>query len=499
MTFVRVQEWRVEWIAENKRIEKERENMEKAKKTKDLMERDAAMQDVEFNPIFELPRGLGWPIDNMSSGLPNGLDLVMQVDVMGRFGFESSLIAFQSKLGQLPARATLELTKQLYRTTVVSGDTGNQLPNSIFLAPPQIMSEYMRYEAFQQNKNSMEGFQAAGTNSKISMRFEKVLASFDDPIVKMDLKNKYTACNAPQFKSMVFNGSLRSSATFWALKNIEAAESRVCGDLVKLVDHVFEVDRANDITGDLENKLWSNDVGSLTFWEQNITSTYLRVSWMTEQMHKRHNDKFFQLTAANLKIVNDTMLGSIMYRLGQHNIGFTYMGMPTIVCDGMGKLQIRTQTHPQLTADTTKKPSAGYDFGREVLDTRRISHIPYNNLNVVNDDSKITQLKKVTPNAMQTGFVMFVKGEIEQMPDNELAKDCNMPEGPGDGFNGMCQLLTAIPRDGDNDSELWTTVDKVGTALCLFCLRRNCADGYSFLGTRPRPCRTRQTSATRRC
>jgi hypothetical protein len=54
----------------------------------------------------------------------------------------------------------------------------------------------------------------------------------------------------------------------------------------------------------------------------------------------------------------------------------------------------------------------------------------------------------------------MVNGEIEKMPSDELARDCIMPEGPPDNLEGMNQLLTVIPRDGDNNSELWTTVDK---------------------------------------
>jgi hypothetical protein len=40
-----------------------------------------------------------------------------------------------------------------------------------------------------------------------------------------------------------------------------------------------------------------------------------------------------------------------------------------------------------------------------------------------------------------------------------------MPEGPPDTFDNMCQLLSAIPRDGENNSELWTTVDKNKTGV----------------------------------
>jgi hypothetical protein len=55
-----------------------------------------------------------------------------------------------------------------------------------------------------------------------------------------------------------------------------------------------------------------------------------------------------------------------------------------------------------------------------------------------------------------------VNGEIERMPETELASDCMLPEGPPDNFEIMNELLNAIPRDADYNSELWTTVDKVG-------------------------------------
>jgi hypothetical protein len=77
------------------------------------------------------------------------------------------------------------------------------------------------------------------------------------------------------------------------------------------------------------------------------------------------------------------------------------------------------------------------------------------------DDCKlqVTQLKRTTEAGIQVGFVQFVDGQVLKMPENELARDCVMPEGPPDDMKIICALLTSIPRDGDNNSELWTTVD----------------------------------------
>lgn len=60
---------------------------------------------------------------------------------------------------------------------------------------------------------------------------------------------------------------------------------------------------------------------------------------------------------------------------------------------------------------------------------------------------------------IEVGFVQFADGKVVNMPDNELARDCVMPEGPPDSMSIICALLTSIPRDGDNNNEKWTTVD----------------------------------------
>jgi hypothetical protein len=77
------------------------------------------------------------------------------------------------------------------------------------------------------------------------------------------------------------------------------------------------------------------------------------------------------------------------------------------------------------------------------------------------------QLRRTSEAGLQTGYVLFVGGEIECMPENELAQDCVLPEGPPDKFEIMNALLNSIPRDANYDSELWTTVDKERTNVCV--------------------------------
>jgi hypothetical protein len=40
----------------------------------------------------------------------------------------------------------------------------------------------------------------------------------------------------------------------------------------------------------------------------------------------------------------------------------------------------------------------------------------------IDDDTELCQLKRVTPGSLQVGFVWFVGGKVEKMPDNELAR-----------------------------------------------------------------------------
>ena len=155
-------------------------------------------------------------------------------------------------------------------------------------------------------------------------------------------------------------------------------------------------------------------------------------------MLRDHNERFFYLTAQNLKIVNDTWVGMVQFRLGQSD-AWVYMGMTTVICDAAAKIRkapmggfygtTSTQLMAEGVVNTAKKPSAGLDLGREVLDMRRTTYRFYLKGWVQQDDSqKITQLRRTSEAGLQTGYVQFVGGEIERMPEDELAKDAVLPE-----------------------------------------------------------------------
>ena len=203
------------------------------------------------------------------------------------------------------------------------------------------------------------------------------------------------------------------------------------------------------------------------YWRFNCERQFLCASFLMDELLREHNERFFFLTAQNARICKDVWVSCIMFRLGQHE-RWNYIGMPTVICDAMAKLRVSPSGYNSSAQDsregmiiTTKRPSAGLDLIREYLDTMRSSYQCYITGWVqVEDGQRLVQLKRTTEGGLQTGYVLLVDNKIEKMPETELAMDCMLPEGPPDRFEIVNQLLNAIPRDGDYDSEMWTTVDK---------------------------------------
>lgn len=159
-------------------------------------------------------------------------------------------------------------------------------------------------------------------------------------------------------------------------------------------------------------------------------------------------------------ILEQVWMSCIMYRLGQTN-GWTYIGMPTVICDAGAKMRVRRGKNDPGIPDTVKRPTAGLDLIREVLDTRRKSYRNYlPGWQSTEDAQLFAQLKRSTENGLHTGFVMFVNGTPANEPTDELAQDYVMPEGPSDSFPVVNTLFTQIPRDGDHNSVMITTVDQ---------------------------------------
>ncbi len=94
------------------------------------------------------------------------------------------------------------------------------------------------------------------------------------------------------------------------------------------------------------------------------------------------------------------------------------------------------------------------------------------------DQQKLTRLLRSSEGGLQIGYVLFVNGELEKMPEGELAMDCVLPEGPPNQYEIVASLFNCIPREADHNAELWTTVDKDKTNVrakvhllsCLGCI-----------------------------
>ena len=90
---------------------------------------------------------------------------------------------------------------------------------------------------------------------------------------------------------------------------------------------------------------------------------------------------------------------------------------------------------------------------------RTSCHAYLNGQQQQDDAQKLTRLLRLSEQAMQIGYVLFVNCELEKVPDGELASDCVLPEGPPNNYEVMASLFNSQPRDADHTAEMWTTVD----------------------------------------
>ena len=70
----------------------------------------------------------------------------------------------------------------------------------------------------------------------------------------------------------------------------------------------------------------ANDVqaGSPAYWQLHSPNTFLTYSWLYDELIREYNEQFFYLTPQNMKVRNDVLIGSVMARLGQHEVRTFY-------------------------------------------------------------------------------------------------------------------------------------------------------------------------------
>jgi len=146
----------------------------------DLVERKAALPD----PVL-------YPLDDYFTGIPR-FDLVMRVDIQGKFQKEKSLASFQNSFGGLPQSAMLEITEMIFESSSSRNkrmrkkhakkqrrrdddhENAGRLRRDIFLPDPRPVQPYTRLKMFRPDEASLEGFQTAGCHSQYYTRMMQV-------------------------------------------------------------------------------------------------------------------------------------------------------------------------------------------------------------------------------------------------------------------------------------------------------------------------------------
>ena len=190
-------QWREDFESEKQRIAARKKEAAAIEKMRDGEEKEVKKAEFERNTNMKegssvLPDPVLYPIgDGMVqkkiTGIPQ-FELVMRVDIQGKFGKEKNVMAFQNSFGGLPERVMLEITEMMFKSSssrlrnplaaasVRMRLRKNQkhkkmhmavkLPKAIFLSEPKIIRPYMRLMMHRMSELSLEGIQMAGCNSQ---------------------------------------------------------------------------------------------------------------------------------------------------------------------------------------------------------------------------------------------------------------------------------------------------------------------------------------------
>lgn len=208
---------------------------------------------------------------------------------MGSFQYEREQ-AFQGSLGPLPERADMVLTRAIYKTTTTLSGTNENLPSSIFMSDPEILSEYDRKKRFTASENTLDAFYMAGHYTKQCTTLKEAVRSVHAPQKKLDFYNEYMERIPHQFRSLVLNDNLHSTHTLWAMTYITRTDEHVCKDLRALLDEIFKGEEGGcgldpPVTtgsGDMEEQAFSENPLSKTHWSVMCPSSFIAANWTYE-------------------------------------------------------------------------------------------------------------------------------------------------------------------------------------------------------------------------
>ncbi len=178
---------------------------------------------------------------------------------------------------------------------------------------------------------TMEGIRHAGCDAHLYERIANVMRSCKNNVQKLNLFSEYLQRILRQHISSVLNNDLRSNHALYTVKYLELAKFDVCRDLRHLIRQVApglssftrtenKRKRKDSPLLAIKEEAYAEEARSPSYWQLNSPSTFLAYSWLMDDLLREHNEQFFHLTPQNLRITNDIWVGTVQFRLGQHEV-----------------------------------------------------------------------------------------------------------------------------------------------------------------------------------
>lgn len=449
--------WREAFASERNRLAAQSKELEALNKRleKNLNEEDKAECEAEVQRLnnigFEadLPPPRSWPIhrhrrddDRFNEGIP-ALPLLMKVDSPESVKYERNLTSYKNHMNSLPARVLAEMA------SMFADAAGASVPLGVMLSEGSDLSHGVdRQEQFENVQETMRQFNPAKCLCRQWEVMLETIKGTEDPVAKVDSLETYMRQAIKQVQGIALAYGFNSESIKSANDYVMQGNHTVCRALQSLWKGFVDPRR------DMGKERWRSDTDLAMFWQTQQTSSFQQYHFVVESMIASYNSVYFNLMPQNLFIAKEHQISSIMYRLGMHNHGFTWIGMLNIIADGGMKLVCKNGA-----VDTRKSPSAGVDLVREFLDYWRQMGVAFLGLDAKNDDQRFNQMKRATELGLTYGFVMCIGHDIKTKPNKELAQDHMATEGLQGDVRVYNQLINLIPRDGNMDATLVTTVD----------------------------------------
>ena len=451
---------------------------ERKRKSKDgRVDDDNEVGDAVPEGFAMVHSGVGYKLPSNSGFSRHGIpcddeQMVIHIDAPS-FITDNDVDDFCSHGAKLPERANLELM-------LMVSESRDQMDKKHHMRvmlgrKPVKLDENERNKSFAKNIENFDKILQAGSYNTQRRRNGAMIDDKTDPITKCKLQIAFIKLMQMQTYADASNCLLHSQSTQYIVWLLKDADEIACVKLKELVRKQFDEDLKDELTiQDVEandaDKEWDDNEESILSWKSiSYASSFMYVSWMWEEMQKKHNERYARLTPANLFLVNQMQLSKVHWRLGQEDSDIVWLGMAVFVANNMAKLEIDMQRGKEKKSvpDYNKETSCGFDFSVEIMNQRQASHLQFISHHQLpdhgnTDKSRVEPLRKATPTSLEVGFVKFFGRENPKV-ENDLAKDYIMSEGVNADL--VEAFFHQTPRDQNHDAVITTTVDPSKTNL----------------------------------